>query len=137
MWVERGVRTLASAGLLSLLAAACGAEGDWSDEVVDEASVSVQSNCGNGRLNSGEQCDDGNRNHNDGCTNACKLARCGDGIHQSNEQCDDGNRNHNDSCLNQCKLARCGDGVVRNGSEQCDDANTNNNDQCTNDCRIR
>jgi cysteine-rich repeat protein len=105
MWVERGVRTLASAGLLSLLAAACGAEGDWSDEVVDEASVTVQSNCGNGRLNSNEQCDDGNRNHNDSCLNQCKLARCGDGVvRNGSEQCDDANTNNNDQCTNDCRI---------------------------------
>jgi cysteine-rich repeat protein len=30
--------------------------------------------CGNGLIESGEQCDDGNTNNNDACTNACRLA---------------------------------------------------------------
>ncbi|MEO6775700.1 MAG: DUF4215 domain-containing protein [Kofleriaceae bacterium] len=30
--------------------------------------------CGNGVVEAGEQCDDGNTNNNDACTNACKLA---------------------------------------------------------------
>jgi cysteine-rich repeat protein len=36
--------------------------------------------CGDGHLDPGEECDDGNREDRDGCTNACTCARCGDGI---------------------------------------------------------
>src|SRR5690606_3094594 len=38
--------------------------------------------CGDGHLDPGEACDDGNRVDDDACTNACALPRCGDGIVQ-------------------------------------------------------
>ncbi len=45
--------------------------------------------CGNGVVNVGETCDDGNNNQNDGCTNLCQAAVCGDGVIRSgSEQCD-------------------------------------------------
>jgi cysteine-rich repeat protein len=39
--------------------------------------------CGDGVLDPGEACDDGNRVNNDACSNACVAARCGDGVVQS------------------------------------------------------
>jgi cysteine-rich repeat protein len=45
--------------------------------------------CGNGELDTGEECDDGNRNDNDECTNRCLLPRCGDGsVWLAMEDCD-------------------------------------------------
>lgn len=97
--------------------------------------ISGACECGNGFLDPNEQCDDGNTNNADGCTNACKTAVCGDGIVRTGvEQCDDGNANDNDACTNACKTAVCGDGIVRTGVEQCDDANTSNTDACLNGC---
>jgi cysteine-rich repeat protein len=53
--------------------------------------------CGNGQLEAGEACDDGNQVDNDACTNVCKLASCGDGIiYGTYEQCDDGNDSNGD-----------------------------------------
>ena len=46
-----------------------------------------------------EQCDDGNLNDDDGCSNACTLASCGDGIVEHGEQCDDGNTINTDACV--------------------------------------
>ena len=45
--------------------------------------------CGNGTLDTCEQCDDGNSSNNDDCTNLCKDNICGDGfaLHGA-EQCD-------------------------------------------------
>jgi len=92
--------------------------------------------CGNGIVDSNEQCDDGNTNTNDACTNTCKINVCGDGVLNTGvEQCDDGNTNNNDSCTNACKANVCGDGVVNTGVEQCDDGNTSNTDACTNACK--
>ena len=60
--------------------------------------------CGNGKTESGEQCDDGNQVNNDACTNACKTPRCGDAIIQNGEQCDDGNTSNGDGCSNSCQI---------------------------------
>jgi cysteine-rich repeat protein len=90
--------------------------------------------CGNGIVETGEECDDGNQANQDGCSSACKTARCGDGIRQNGEQCDDGNSINNDSCTNECKNPSCGDGIVQPG-EDCDDGNRVNQDSCTNACK--
>ncbi|HIE72357.1 MAG TPA: DUF4215 domain-containing protein, partial [Planctomycetes bacterium] len=42
--------------------------------------------CGDGIVAGDEQCDDGNINDRDGCTNACELARCGDGLRRSDAE---------------------------------------------------
>lgn len=90
--------------------------------------------CGDGATQPGEQCDDGNAQDIDLCSNACVAARCGDLIVQSGEQCDDGNADDLDSCSNQCVRAVCGDGRQQAG-EQCDDGNGNDADGCTNACQ--
>jgi cysteine-rich repeat protein len=94
--------------------------------------------CGNSIIEQGEECDDGNSNNQDACTNQCQLARCGDTIVQvgAGEECDDGNSNNQDGCTNQCQFARCGDGF-RGPGEECDngDANNSNTGTCTITCR--
>lgn len=52
--------------------------------------------CGNGTLDPGEQCDDGNLRDDDDCLSTCVPARCGDGFvaifgSEFPEQCDGGN----------------------------------------------
>ncbi len=50
--------------------------------------------CGNGILESGEQCDDANTNNNDACKNDCTNNVCGDGIVRTGvEACDSGSSN--------------------------------------------
>jgi cysteine-rich repeat protein len=49
--------------------------------------------CGNGKVELGEQCDDGNHVACDGCAPTCRLERCGDGIAECGEECDDGATN--------------------------------------------
>jgi cysteine-rich repeat protein len=49
--------------------------------------------CGNGKIEVGEQCDDGNQVACDGCAPTCRLERCGDGIVECGEECDDGPAN--------------------------------------------
>ncbi|MEP7125972.1 MAG: DUF4215 domain-containing protein [Byssovorax sp.] len=59
--------------------------------------------CGDGVVDAGEQCDDGNDDPTDGCLPSCKLARCGDGLVQAGvEQCDDGNTQGKDGCSATC-----------------------------------
>lgn len=68
-----------------------------------------------------EACDDGNRDDNDLCTNACVSSTCGDGIVGPGEQCDLGSKNSDTgACLKNCMIAVCGDGKVRDGVEECD-----------------
>jgi len=54
----------------------------------------VSVTCGDGMTNYGEECDDGNQNNNDDCTNECLFPFCGDAVmwNQSSgsEVCDDG-----------------------------------------------
>jgi len=91
--------------------------------------------CGNGILDVGEFCDDGNRNDQDACTNECVPARCGDGIVEVGvEECDDANNVETDACTHLCQLARCGDGIVEAGVEECDDGAAMPNADCA-DCR--
>lgn len=94
--------------------------------------------CGDGIWHKGlEECEDGNREPNDGC-HACFLERCGDGLIHPGEACDDGNNIRTDSCNHQCQRTEqnlCGNGVVE-GNEECDDGNLVNDDACRNDCRF-
>ena len=61
--------------------------------------------CGNGVLDAGEQCDDGNTINTDGCTSQCLTNVCGDGIIRSGiEYCDDGNVNARDGCSATCSI---------------------------------
>jgi cysteine-rich repeat protein len=94
-----------------------------------------QDRCGDGQVQAGEACDDGNAIDEDACTNTCRLARCGDGIlFDEQEECDDGNSAANDECTDSCAAARCGDGILFAGQEECDDGNSAANDECTESC---
>ncbi len=114
--------------------------------------------CGNGMVNPGEQCDDGNANNNDGCRSNCTFTCTGA---NANVNCDDANACTTNTCTGTgaasrcsnptvgngttcggtnicvtgaCVAPRCGDSV-RTGAEACDDgANANNNDGCRSDC---
>ncbi len=91
--------------------------------------------CGNGTIDSGEECDDGNSDNGDACLNNCHAAICGDGyVWAGHEECDDGNTVDSDACLNNCHAAICGDGYVWAGHEECDDGNTVDSDACLSNC---
>jgi cysteine-rich repeat protein len=103
-------------------------------EVCFEEPTAVPLTCGDGVLDAGEECDDGNASDADGCLATCMVATCGDGLTwMSVEQCDDGNAVSTDACVD-CALATCGDGVVRAGVEACDDGNTDDTDACLTGC---
>ncbi len=66
-------------------------ETEVSPDVADEMSLSdtdellpdedeTSSPCGNGQLDEGEECDDGNTVNEDACRNDCQFNRCGDGV---------------------------------------------------------
>jgi cysteine-rich repeat protein len=93
--------------------------------------------CGDGVREGAEECDDGNTDDADGCTNACTLPACGDGVVQPGEQCDDGKPAFNDdACKNDCTLPVCGDGILSRGVEECEDGNTIAGDGCSPDCKL-
>jgi len=90
--------------------------------------------CGNGCVQGGEECDDGNLDNTDACTDVCLLNVCGDGfLHLGVEQCDDGNLVDGDGCDSNCTPTGCGNGIVT-APEQCDDGNDDSCDACQNNC---
>jgi fibro-slime domain-containing protein len=78
--------------------------------------------CGDGVIESGEQCDDGNSVPGDGCSGTCQIEpgytcptqgkpcvltvtlTCGDGKIEGNEACDDGNTVSGDGCSSTCTV---------------------------------
>jgi len=93
--------------------------------------VCISNSCGNGVVDPGEVCDDGNIKNGDGCSADCKSAEaCGDGVlnTEAGEVCDDGNTVSGDGCSADCKsLEQCGNGIVDSAKgEICDDGNTHN-----------
>ncbi|MCY1001153.1 DUF4215 domain-containing protein [Myxococcus sp. MISCRS1] len=83
------------------------------------SNVCISANvCGNGLLDEGEQCDDGDTTANDGCSATCTVetgyscagqpsacaVTCGDGIKAAAEACDDGNTTAGDGCSATCTI---------------------------------
>ena len=63
--------------------------------------------CGNGKVETGESCDDGAYNDDgasDACRTTCQAAHCGDGVLDSGEFCDDGNNADGDGCDTSCQI---------------------------------
>ena len=75
--------------------------------------------CGDGVLDSGEDCDDGNTSPGDGCSATCTIVDgwacptpgsgclqkvCGDGVRTPDEQCDDHNTVNSDGCSSTCTV---------------------------------
>ncbi len=96
-----------------------------------------EARCGDGVVDPGEGCDDGNEVDGDGCSAACAVVdqACGDGVTDPDEACDDGNADNGDGCDINCTLTGCGNTIVTAG-EACDDGNLIDDDACGNDCRI-
>ena len=80
-----------------------------------------ESVCGNGFIETGEECDDGNLISTDACTSECKIAVCGDGMIRTGfEQCDGSNVGN----------ASCQSLGFANGSLSCTVGCTYNNTAC-------
>ncbi len=111
--------------LAALALAACGED---PPEVKDPV-------CGNGAVETGEVCDDGNTVSGDGCRADCKGTEvCGDGLKDDGEVCDDGNTVSGDGCRADCKgVEACGDSLKDPG-EECDQGAANS-DTTPNACR--
>ncbi|MFH2006646.1 MAG: DUF4215 domain-containing protein [bacterium] len=95
-----------------------------------------QTACGNGLLNPGEQCDDGNTRDHDGCSSSCQVEGfCGNAVVEPGEECDDGNYRAGDGCDPSCNTEQgCGDGRLQVG-EECDDDNLFDGDGCSALCQ--
>jgi uncharacterized repeat protein (TIGR01451 family) len=110
--------------------------------------------CGNGTLEDGEECDDGNSADGDGCSVACTIEQepepepqpvCGNGVLEDGEGCDDSNTTDGDGCSATCTvepepepeptLPVCGNGTLEDG-EECDDSNLEDGDGCSAVCLI-
>ena len=77
--------------------------------------------CGDGIVNSAvEQCDDGNDNDTDSCSNTCIASLSGSSVVTASNSVLTG--------------AYCGDGIVNSAAEQCDDGNGDDTDTCSNSC---
>jgi cysteine-rich repeat protein len=110
-------------------------DGDLRNPVSNMPEEAAPAECGNGVVEAGEACDDGNGVDSDDCSNACTIPGCGDGVvQQPREECDDGNAVNEDGCTNQCRPPWCGDGIVSTG-ERCDDGNQNDGDGCSASCQ--
>jgi cysteine-rich repeat protein len=91
--------------------------------------VCISNSCGDGVVDQGEVCDDGNIINGDGCAADCKSAEaCGDGVtnREAGEVCDDGNTVAGDGCSRDCRSNEvCGNGITDLAKgEVCDDGNT-------------
>lgn len=65
--------------------------------------------CGNNRVESGEECDDGNKNNEDKCPTSCQWAECGDSFVRAGfEQCDPGDPIWASVCDANCRLTTYG-----------------------------
>ena len=64
--------------------------------------------CGDGVVDAGEECDDGNVAGADGCSATCRVEppppACGDGVVNAGEECDDGNLADADGCSASCTV---------------------------------
>jgi len=100
------------------------------DDSGDETGlIETLAECGDGMLQDGEECDDGELNAETGAClpMTCRLNVCRDGFHNpSQEECDDGNAINSDECSNDCTIARCGDTIVQaSRGETCDQGSNN------------
>ena len=118
--------------------------------ITDDTDTPTES-CGNGIVESLEECDDGNSNNDDTCSNSCTrnnetetptaTAECGNGIVDFDEQCDNGDENSDvipDACRTNCTFAQCSDHVI-DSHEQCDNGEGNSDfisDSCRTNCRL-
>ena len=123
-----------------------GSEAGVLDGAMTDASLdgSAGPGCGDGVLQRGEICDDGNTVGGDGCSADCASDEtCGNGTTDvdASEVCDDGNTAAGDGCAADCSTDyTCGNGVVDTIAgggtvdEVCDDHNNVNGDGCDASC---
>ncbi|MCB9521073.1 MAG: hypothetical protein H6699_09375 [Myxococcales bacterium] len=97
----------------------------------------TRATCGNGQVDPGEECDDGNDDDSDACLRTCALTTsvpgCGNHVVDAGEDCDDALA----VCTPRCTLrGECGNGYVDDDDEQCDDGNVDDGDGCSSSCAL-
>jgi cysteine-rich repeat protein len=134
------------------------------NDATDTADVPPAPRCGDGVVQTGEQCDDGDIVPDDGCSMTCTvepgftcdpdpphlcITTCGDGVPVGAEACDDGGTTGGDGCSATCTVepgyacmgapsacaTGCGDRFIA-GLEQCDDGNATDHDGCSMTCTV-
>jgi cysteine-rich repeat protein len=128
-------------GRFTLVALLCVAACKVPNAHRSDVDASLAESCGDGVLNGGENCDDGNTIDGDGCSASCLSDEsCGNGIVDESveEACDDGNSVGGDGCSSDCKSDEtCGNGVRDEiKGESCDDGNSVPNDGCGRNCQV-
>src|SRR4051812_28417307 len=93
----------------AVVVAACGGGDDAAGPDATPAAY-----CGDGILDDGEVCDDGNASFGDACNPLCQRAECGNGFVDpgTGETCDDANADDTDGCTSACRIASCGNLVL-------------------------
>jgi cysteine-rich repeat protein len=101
--------------------------------------VRLSSDCGNGVVDAGEDCDPGTPNTSTAtCDADCSAVQCGDGFWNlaAGEKCDDSGT-ASAFCNGDCTLTKCGDGQQNfQAGEECDDGNVVNGDGCSATCKL-
>ena len=114
----RNIVLLIAVSMPVWMLAGCGGGGGSSDSSLqfacsDNIRAPALAGCGNGRLEAGEQCDDGNCDDTDDCTTTCVPARCGDAVvHVGVEECDGFNLNHAPNGSTCSNVGRAGNGLA-------------------------
>jgi cysteine-rich repeat protein len=76
-------------------------------KAIKTSTFNIPPRCGNGWIEAGEPCDDGNTVSGDGCDSACQVespAVCGNNVVEAGEECDDGNTVNGDGCSSSCQV---------------------------------
>lgn len=129
---------------LTLESVSCNEElscrGGMTCAAADDVCISAMSpSCGNGVIEAGEACDDGNVRDNDRCSASCKSDEtCGNGVVDVTvgEVCDTRAPENGGRCSPDCRsLQGCGNLYLDPG-EECDDGNDSNDDDCLSTCQL-